>query len=136
VDGKTDVWSLAIPRNQKGQPAGAAVSKTFAVVVPPGRWAISMISDLTSTCFGAPFFEAGPGEVVYAGTIDFGIDGLPIDLGLDPARVRLAGYPTLAARARPAAWINGATFTCGSYGYALEYPDLPFTAGYRRAGAP
>lgn len=134
VDGRPDAWFLTLPRTVKGQPDGAAVSRTFAIVAPAGRWALAMLSDVTDTCFGAPFFDVRPGEVVSAGTIDFGLDGIPIDPNPAPAKARLADLPAVAARLRPVAWTNGATFRCGPYPYALEYPDLPYAEGYRRAG--
>lgn len=133
VDGKRDLWFVAVPKSLKGQDAGT-VSKTFVAVVPPGRWAFAMVSDLTSTCFGAPFFDVKAGEVVYAGSVEFGKDGLPIDLDLAPARASLESHAHLAQKVRPADWINGATFRCVSYGYALEYPDRPYAAGYQPAG--
>ncbi len=134
ADGNPDIWYLAIPKSLKRQPSGS-VSQTFAAVLPPGRWAFAMISDVTSTCLGAPFFDVEAGEVVYAGAIDFGKNGLPIDLDLTPARARLAQHADLATKVRSASWINGASFRCVGYGYALEYSDLPYAKGYRRAGA-
>lgn len=134
VDKKPYALNLAVPKRTKG--SGPLVGQTTAYVVPAGRWALAGISDLLTLCMGAPFFEVRPGDVIHTGAIDFGSEGLPIDPDTTPASAHLADAPSLQRQIRPASWRNGATFPCGGYQYALEYPDLPFEPTYVRAGMP
>jgi hypothetical protein len=140
-DPKQPIWAtdkepyaltMVVP---KKMPAGPAGSLTKAYVVPAGRWALAGVSDLLNFCMGAPFFTVKAGDVIHIGSIDFGVDGLPIDPDPAPAVAHLARSP-LRDRVQPAAWRNGATFPCGGYEYALEYPQLPYEPGYARAGTP
>jgi hypothetical protein len=132
-------------------PAGADAPLSFAVstpkgvegdaspgilvfAVPPGRWRISHItgpSGPVAMCLGAPAFEVGANEVVFAGV--FGETGGAPDMALAPAVTVLASAPDFAARLRPAAYINGNVADCGgaSLLYAYEIPGAPFVEGYQ-----
>lgn len=102
----------------------------FALTVPAGRWQLSN-SGFVVYCLGAPSFEVGEGEAVFAGTIDLGGDNLGPDLEMAPARAWLKG--PLAEGLRPAEYRNGATSSCNVFStiYALEIPGAPFEDGYR-----
>ena len=103
----------------------------FAITVPAGRWHLS-VSGFTAFCLGAPTFDVGSGEIVFAGTFDLGGDDLGPDLDLAPVRAWLDS--TMAERVRPAEYQNGGTFSCNNAGftiYALEIPGAPFDPTYR-----
>lgn len=105
----------------------------MAFAVPPGRWRIAGQAGgliMVSYCLGAPSFELKAGEVIYAGTFDFGADVIGPDLSLAPAKAWLAGQPA-AETIKPAVYTNGATGECGpNYIYALEVSGAPFEPGY------
>jgi hypothetical protein len=107
----------------------------LAITVPAGRWHLSL-SGFTLFCLGAPAFEIGSGEIVFAGTFDLGGDDLGPDL--DMASVHAWLESSIAERVRPAAYQNGGTFSCNNAGftiYALEVPGAPFDPAYRGGGA-
>ncbi|MES2341638.1 MAG: hypothetical protein V4597_08170 [Pseudomonadota bacterium] len=113
-DGRPDQF---FPDDKKSLPAGNGRMSVLAL--PPGKWVFSVRSGL-EMCLGAPAFEARAGEVLYLGAFDFGAETLAPDMALDTARSLLALAPTLAARLKPAAWTNGATWPC--------HPLFPFYA--------
>lgn len=111
--------------------------QTYVYVAPPGHWRLTgfanEIAQPISFCLGAPAFEVGAGEAVFAGSFGFGGVGARLSLSLDPARTALASAPGLAGRLRLAVYTNGETFPCGggaSYLYAFEVGDAPFHADY------
>lgn len=114
----------------------ASASPTLAFAVPPGRWVISRIIDAgvdaptITLCLGAPGFDVGANEVVFAGA--FGETNWAPDLALAPAELALASAPGLAARLRPASYVNGNLPRCAgaSVLYAYEVPGAPFVEGY------
>jgi hypothetical protein len=114
----------------------AGASATLAFAVPPGRWLISHILDdaadarAISLCMGAPGFDVGPNEVVFAGA--FGTPDWAPDLALAPAELALASAPSLTARLRPASYVNGNLPQCAGAPvlYAYEVPGAPFVEGY------
>lgn len=123
ADGQPDTLWVTLPRTLPGTPAGARVQQTMRFVVPAGRWAVYAVSDVMTACLNAPYFEIAAGDVAYTGTLDFGVDGLPWDPSLEPARLNLTDAPTLQSRVAVVQWINGAVITCpGTYAYALEFP--------------
>jgi hypothetical protein len=74
------------------------------------------------------------GEAVFAGTFDASsADPLSPDMDLAPAKATLADA-ALAARLKPAKWVNGETFPCALLRplaiYALELPGVPFADDY------
>jgi len=107
-------------------------SKLLVYKVPPGRWAVA--GDFTTSfCLGAPAFEVRSGEAIWAGHFD-AADGSKMtpDLALEGAA---AGLPqALAGRLKPAAYVNGVTYTCAALApmaiYAYEMPGAPFEPGY------
>jgi hypothetical protein len=114
-----------------------------AFVVPAGRWIVNNIGqDLSavSFCVGAPSFQVGRGEAVFAGTFDLGSDDVGPDMSLAIAQSFLADRPSIAAILRPAVWANGARTSCAlpqsfiqtTYIYALEI-DEPALQGAEAA---
>lgn len=113
--------------------AASAMARTYVFAVSPGQWRISQISvhgGTVSLCLGAPAFDVGRNEVVFAGA--FGRDFIP-DLALASAQSVLASRPDIAARLRPAVYVNGNASECGDAAlfYAYEIPNAPFVEGYR-----
>jgi hypothetical protein len=134
-DHRPDTLLFGLTKSVPGVPAGSPISETDAFIIPAGRWALYGVSDVMIACLGTPFFDIAPGEVVYSGGIDFGIDGWPKDDSLQPARDKLQSTPQLRDHLRLAEWINGAKTTCvAGYTYALEFPSAPYAKGYTRAG--
>jgi hypothetical protein len=128
--------AFSVARQDK-EPGGA---KTYVIAAPPGRWRLQGVG-ATSFCLGAPAFDVGAGEAVFAGAFDASAPYAP-DLDMGPAQGELADA-ALAARLKPARWTNGESFPCGVLRpkavYLLEIPDAPFVPGYRagsRAAAP
>jgi hypothetical protein len=111
--------------------------QTVVAVVPPGRWRLSAFHGpagyVTSLCMGAPSFDLGAGDVVFAGSFAFGEHGSRLDMHLDHARTALAAAPTLSARVRAAEYRNGATFSCGAASgfYSYEIAGVPYADDYR-----
>jgi hypothetical protein len=108
-----------------------------AFAVPAGRWRIASMHLLPQLdfCLGAPAFEVGAGEIVYAGSFDFAAENIGPDLSLERARTWLAGQPA-AERVRAAQYTNGWTSPCsGNAIYALEVEGAPFKEGYAWGGA-
>jgi hypothetical protein len=70
---------------------------------------------------------------VVAGTFDASAPYAP-DFDMAAARSEL-GDAALAARLKPAGWINGETFPCGVMRptsiYVLELPNVPYAPGYQ-----
>lgn len=102
--------------------------------VPPGRWRISHISNgmgAIALCMGAPAFDVGASEVVFAGA--FAVMEYAPNMTLSPAAAVLTSVPAFADRLRPAAYVNGNVGDCGSAQlvYAYEIPGAPFAEGYR-----
>jgi hypothetical protein len=137
TDGKNfEGFTIAAPHNGTGE---------MILHVPSGRWQIASISSsgrVVSFCLGAPSFEAGPGEVVFAGAFSFAGGTLAPDLTLPspsspsspapapaeapaapapPANAHsppkaptatLASAPELVSRMRAASYSNGSTAQC------------------------
>jgi len=110
-----------------------------AYAVPPGRWRLLTVGgpySITSFCLGAPGFDVAAGEVVFAGRYSFKEAEFGPNLALDDSRAMLAAWPDLAAKLRPAAYVNGNLGLCeGQNLYALEVKGAPFVPGYAWAGA-
>ena len=106
-------------------------TKTHVAVVPPGRWRLEG-SGTASFCLGAPAFDVGAGEAIFAGTFDAARPYAP-DTTLTPAPSGLADA-SLAARLKPANWTNGEPFPCSALQpstiYVLELPGAPFADAY------
>ena len=119
------------------QPKG----KWFAYAVPPGRWRIDQITNITgdtdlSLCLGSPAFEAKAGEVLFAGVFDLKASYTGPDLDLAPARAWLGEASPVAGLIRPAAYVNGARGRCdGVYIYDYEARGAPYLDGYAWGGA-
>ena len=106
-------FTVARPANEAG-------------LAPPGRWRLQSVG-AASFCLGGPSFDVGAGEAVFAGTFDASNPYAP-DFDPAPAKSDL-GDAALAARLKPAAWINGETFACGVMQptsiYVLAFPGVP-----------
>jgi hypothetical protein len=107
----------------------------MAFAVTEGRWVLGGVSNgivSMSLCMGAPAFDIGEGEAVFAGSFDFGGASIAPDMTLGPATTMLAAQPNVASRIRPAAYKNGVTAECRrtSLFYALEFPGAPFLDSY------
>lgn len=119
-----------------GPISGSAVrgkpEDTLVYALPPGRWrlASATVYGVTlSFCLGGPAFDVAAGEVIYAGALRSDLFTPDMDLGL--ARAAFPAGAPLAARLKPAQWLNGAQGRCaGSFAYVLELPDRPFLDGY------
>ncbi len=136
TDGRPDTLWLTLPKTSNGTPSGAPIVLTTSFVIPAGRWAIYGVSDVMTACLGTAYFDVGAGAVIYTGAFDFGVDGLPLDPSLEPARAHLQALPNLQGQITLAQWTNGATITCpGTYAYALELPAAPYANGYVKAGS-
>jgi hypothetical protein len=142
-DGKIDVFFAEFPVNKKVK-KGGLVEASFVLELPPGRWTYMGVYGLPSAgirmpiiasfCLGAPVFDLGEGEVLYAGTFGIGIlEGqIAPDTNLDGIRHLTNAAPGLLDRLKPAPWMNGGRFSCdGTYIYALETPGRPFLPDYR-----
>jgi len=107
--------------------SGPLLQKTFVFVVRPGRWRLLGPIGI-SLCLGAPAFDVGPDEAVFAGSFDAAAkDYLAPDLSLDAVRPTLTDQ-TLAARLKPAEWVNGVTSPCGISAATVLYRyDMPNT---------
>jgi hypothetical protein len=104
----------------------------FVFAVPPGRWRVygMGIGPTLNFCLGSPSFEIAAGEVVYAGSFDFGATDMGPNLDLGPAKAWLGAQPQ-AQTLRPAAYVNGSKGLCGAnHIYALEVKGAPFEPGY------
>jgi hypothetical protein len=111
-----------------------ATESTYVFAVPPGRWRIGHIQGNTgsiSLCLGAPAFEVGPSEVVFAGS--YSGEAFAPDMSTTPAETALAIAPDFASRLRTASYVNGAVSSCeGAFVfYAYEIPGAPFAQDYR-----
>jgi hypothetical protein len=100
--------------------------KWFAFAVPAGRWRIEsmgggkQIFEL-NFCLGSPAFNAGAGEVIYAGTFDLDAADIGPDLSLAPVKLWLGPAGGIADRVKPATYLNGSRVDCGgTYIDALE----------------
>jgi hypothetical protein len=133
IDGRPELFYAGPQvRGRKGN------EQTLAFVVPPGRWHIFSHGGLIIYCLGAPFFDLKAGDVIYAGFFDLTSASLIPNISLEPAREFLAPAPGALSHLQSANWTNGPTRACGEgglTGYALEYPDMPYAAGYRKAGS-
>jgi hypothetical protein len=110
----------------------AAAAKTYVIAAPPGRWRLQG-AGATSFCLGGPVFDLAAGEAVFAGGLNA---SSPYALDLDPAAAKAElRDPALAARLKPAPWVNGEGFGCGlmqpSSIYVLELPGAPYAPDYR-----
>jgi hypothetical protein len=109
-----------------------AAAKTYVIAAPPGRWRLQG-AGATSFCLGGPVFDLAAGEAVFAGDLNA---SSPYALGLDPAAASAELRDSvLAARLKPAPWVNGEGFPCGvmqpSSLYVLELPGAPYAPDYR-----
>jgi hypothetical protein len=110
--------------------------KWYAYVVPPGRWRMEVITDITgqfdlSLCLGSPYFEAKAGDVIYAGTFDMSQDYTGPDLNLEAAKDWLGRASPAATAIKPAVYVNGSRGRCrGAYMYNYEIKDAPYADGY------
>jgi hypothetical protein len=108
---------------------GADLEKTFVFAVAPGRWYYPGPFTV-SACLGAPAFDIAAGEVLFAGTFTVGsADPYKPDMALEPARAAMK-EDDLKARLRPAAWVNGYSFNCGTipnelYLDRVDFPGFP-----------
>ncbi|WP_395647800.1 hypothetical protein [Terricaulis sp.] len=133
-DAAQDVVIAEIQQSRRNRP----IQETLVFAVPPGRWRLTAMvagGRLSSFCLGAPEFDVGPGEAVFAGSFAFSLAGeRRPDMMIERTHADLASAPVLVERMRRAAYRNGATFECGggaSYVHAFEAPDAPFAEGYR-----
>ncbi|MDP2258352.1 MAG: hypothetical protein Q8J89_01370 [Caulobacter sp.] len=111
--------------------------KIFAFAVPPGKWRLLATGSTFDFCLGSPAFEVAAGDVVYMGgfNVEPGVLVQP-DMSLEPARELLGAGSELAAKLRPAAWVNGSTAPCRNWHpYAYEFSGHPYEPGYSWAGA-
>ena len=110
----------------------------FAFAVPPGRWRVQgLVGGLLvlNFCLGAPSFEVGANEVVYAGSFDLSAADIGPDLDLAAAKAWLGARPETQT-VRPAIYVNGSRGVCGDNAiYALEIKGAPFESGYAWGGA-
>jgi hypothetical protein len=112
--------------------AGPIVQTTLVIPVQPGRWRLLGPQGI-NLCAGAPAFDVGPGEAVFAGSFDAGGDDpLAPDMSLAPAQGELKDA-ALSARLRPAHWVNGTRAPCGLSWNVLLYryvmPGAPTVDG-------
>lgn len=108
----------------------------MAFPVTPGRYRINTRGNI-GFCFGAPAVEVGAGEAVYLGDFNIGEGRLAPDMNLEPVQAWLQAAPAIAAKLRPAAWVNGSTIACKqAFAYVLEFPGYPFEPGYVRGVLP
>jgi len=134
-DAPGDVWFRAsTPARFIGRPSRIREA-TLVFEVPPGHWRMIGMSNgryTASFCLGAPSFEVGEGEVVYAGAYYTGVRDRGPDLRLERGLAALAAAPSLAQRLRTATYSNGDVSRCaGTYLFAYEVEGAPFREGYR-----
>lgn len=114
---------------QGAERVGDRVTKTLAFDVPAGEWSMAGYPINLSFCLGAPSFVANGGDVIFVGEFDSGAI-LNANTSAEAFARHVPG--ALAQSARPAQWINGATWTCPPNNlYALEFEDAPFRPGYQ-----
>lgn len=105
--------------------AAKSEGNVLVYAAPAGRWRVASLYGgvvALSLCLGAPAFEVGAGEVVFAGTIDFEAADLTPDMTMDQAKAYMAARPDLAEKMRPAVYENGNPGVCGgSFIYALDF---------------
>lgn len=104
--------------------------------VPPGQWRLEGVSNGAASvafCMGAPPFDVGQGDVVFAGAFDLSGDSFAPDLTLTPATTALSSHADLASRLRAAAYVNGSAARCNNaaFLYAYEIPGVRFRDAYR-----
>jgi hypothetical protein len=106
--------------------------KVYVVAIPPGKWRLFWRGGL-EMCLGAPSFEAKPGEVLYLGHFDMDAATQAPDMDVATMTSRIALGPELAAKVRPAPWVNGAQWPCHLLmaAYAVDFPGFPSEPGYR-----
>lgn len=128
--GLPDVILIATPTRLFWS-SGSSLEKTYAFVVPAGRWHIAGITGV-GFCLGGPTFDVQPGEAVFAGTFD-APSPFTMALAMDAAKAAL-GASALAQRLHPARYVNGMTFDCAALPqtltYVFELPGAPFVDGY------
>lgn len=137
--------SAVLTRKSATDTADGRREATMVFRLTPGRWRLdwvgraegmASVGGALSFCLGAPAFEIGAGEVVYAGAFELSAGPLTPDLEPAPAMAALGSAPMLASKLRPARWVNGETFECTLTGaYAVEFPGAPFVDGYAWGGA-
>ncbi|HWA60012.1 MAG TPA: hypothetical protein VG939_01485 [Caulobacteraceae bacterium] len=136
LDGRSNILEFA---NLGPTFHGLPQAHLMAFALPPGRWALFALGgsySLTSFCLGAAAFEAKAGEVLFAGKFDYDADQFRPDFALTDVSAALAPWPALAARLKPAPWINGTRGPCiGQNIYAFEVEGAPYVAGYHWGGA-
>jgi hypothetical protein len=110
---------------------GPLLQTTYVIPVEPGRWRLLVAAQFIRLCLGHPTFDVGPGEAVFAGSFDAAADDiLAPDMSLAPAVATLHD-PALAARLKPAQWINAGTSRCDvslNPGGQLYRYDMPSAA--------
>ena len=136
-DGGTNIIGLLNQGGTFQTPEGA---RLLAFSVPPGRWQMVGLSGVYSSlvfCLGAPAFDAKAGDVVFAGQFDFAGEQFGPDLNLQDAQALLSAQPALAAKLRPARYVNGTRSECnkGQNIYAFEVNGAPYVEGYAWGGA-
>lgn len=133
VDGRPGSVAAKLPVRFFGK-RDERLDTNLVFAVPPGRWAVAAMTNglfSTSFCQGAPAFDVTAGEVVYAGAFAFDQDAAAFGPDLSPEPAKAALPAAVAAKMRPAAYVNGNTFDCGgAYLYAFEAPQAPFAQGY------
>lgn len=116
---------------RKSPAVNGLMGRTWAFVVPAGKWRLYTNASVFDFCLGAPAFEVMQGEVVYLGTINVGPKPPKPDMALDPAIEFLGAGSALAGKLRPAEWLNGSTSLCRNWHpYAYEFDGVPFEPGY------
>lgn len=137
-DNVVDNFKVGLPEATYG-PAGSMQERTFVVAVPPGRWALTQASRLfylERFCLGAPAFDVGAGDVVFAGTFDLSAQSWAPDMNPGPVSQIAASLPGGAERLKAASWRNGNRGPCfGAAIYNLEIPGAPYVEGYTWGGA-
>lgn len=111
TDQQPDLFVVASPG-----PFAKKTGNFLVYTVPAGRWRLAGLfgaaADVIDFCLGAPSFEAGPAEVIYAGAFDFSAPKLQPDMDLGPPRALLAGQPGNAQKLKAAGYSNGSTTSC------------------------
>lgn len=127
-----DVFMAEVPRTLFGSSPRDRREAVLVFRIRPGRWTIAGKGNGLSFCLGAPTTEVRQGDVVYFGTYAFAARTIGPHMDeMTEARETLAANPAFASRLRPAEWVNGTTFHCGSTAnYALEAVGAPFEPGY------
>ena len=108
---------------------------TLAYPVTPGRWLVDsvIIDDVdVSLCLGAPAFDIGRGEVVFAGAFAMNDGVLVPDLTSSAIEDARRALPEAPSRIRGAGCVNGANSVCSysAFIYAHEISGFPFVEGY------